>query len=216
MPTIAVALALACTLVGCTGGPPGDAAHSGVGALDPDFLGGVATPSPEATINPSPGSWDDVSPEPGYRVVVISSERDAAGAELVDAVTDWGARVGATIETHVAADDDEVDRLLTEAVAEEPDLVLGAGAGIVDVFFLLTAQHIGQQFLVLGAQVPEPTENVTAVIWDGASFRGTGISTEADIDADAVTTQRAADAIEAGVASILHGYTGIVVNLPEG
>jgi hypothetical protein len=53
-----------------------------------------------------------------------------------------------------------------------PDLVICAGNALVDALALVTASHLDQQFLVVGAQLPEPTVNVTAAIWRGASSRG--------------------------------------------
>ncbi len=92
--------------------------------------------------------------------------------------------------------------------------MIGAGAGVVDEFAYATAAHLDQQYLVVGAQLGEPTENVTSVVWTGATFRGTGI-TDDEQDASAVTEDRALDAVSAGVASILQGLTGIVVSLPD-
>jgi hypothetical protein len=149
-----------------------------------------------------------------YRVIVISADDRPATTTVATAIRDWAAAGNADLTFLAAADDDQVESRITEAVAEAPDLVIGAGAGVVDVFSLLAPQHLAQQFLVIGAQLPEPTENSTAVVWKGATFRGTGISTEEDSDPSAVTPERAADAIAAGVASIQWGLTGIVVALP--
>jgi hypothetical protein len=64
-----------------------------------------------------------------------------------------------------------VDRIV-EAMDLTPDLVICAGHALVDALALVTASHLDQQFLVVGAQLPEPTVNVTAAIWRGASSRG--------------------------------------------
>ena len=92
-------------------------------------------------------------------------------------------------------------------------VVIGVGDGLVDMFTLLTPQRLEQHFLILGAELPEPTANVTSVIWPGATYRGTGLSTSGGVDATAVTAERAEEAITAGVASVLHDLTGIVLNL---
>jgi hypothetical protein len=47
--------------------------------------------------------------------------------------------------------------------------VISAGNALVDALALVTASHVDQQFLVVGAQLPEPTVNVTAAIWRDAS-----------------------------------------------
>jgi hypothetical protein len=68
--------------------------------------------------------------------------------------------------------------------------------------------------LVVGAQLPEPTVNVTAAIWRGASSRGAEVpDTAASFHPDAFTPEHASAAIRAGVASVLHDYTGIVISL---
>lgn len=192
---------------------PARAGATGLEPLGSGFLGDVTTPTPEATIEPEPGSWDAVRPPAGYSVVVISAGDDDATSALVSGVGRWARSQGVTITTLTARGDDEVEDRLLRAVASSPDLVVGAGRDIVDVFSLTTAQHLQQQFLVVGAELPEPTANVTAVVWAGASFRGTGISAQSDTDPTAVTAQRATDAISAGVASVLHGLTGIVLRL---
>ncbi len=208
--TAAIVAATMCAaiLVGCAAGIDGDDDHRGA------FLGGIATPTPEATITPSPDSWVNAPTERGYRIVVISADDDPPTTTVLAAVDAWADEHDADVTVLTAADDDQVEERIDEAVAAAPDLVIGAGAGVVDVFALLAPQHLAQQFLVLGAQLPEPTENSTAVIWKGASFRGSGISTADDTDPSSVTPERAADAIAAGLASIQWGLTGIVVSLP--
>jgi len=185
----------------------------GVAALGAGFLGDVTAPTPEATVNPEPGSWDGVEPPVGYRVVLISAGDDSGTATLAGAVQDWAARSGVQLERLTASTDDEVEAQINTAVLRDADLVIGAGNAVVDVFALLTPQHLAQQFLVVGAELPEPTENLTAVVWEGATFRGTGLSAASDYDETTITAGRADDAVTAGVASVLHGHTGIVLRL---
>lgn len=201
----AVALLTGCTSV--------SAAPSGVQSLGAEFLGDIRSPSPEATVNPEDGSWDGVVPPDGYRVVLISAGKDDATTTLVAAVDGWAQREDVELHALTASDDDEVEARINEAVALHPDLVVGAGNDVVDVFSLLTAQHLAQQFLVVGAQLPEPTENVTSVVWPGATFRGTGLGAAGEQDTASVTPELAGDAVTAGVASVLHGLTGIVLEL---
>src|SRR5258708_32745436 len=95
-----------------------------------------------------------------------------------------------------------------------PDLVIRAGSGLVAALALVTASHLNQQFLVVGAQLPEPTVNVTAAIWQGASSRGREVpSTASSFDPAAFTPERSSAAIRAGVASVLSDLTGIVISL---
>ena len=95
----------------------------------------------------------------------------------------------------------------------KPDLVISAGNNLVDPLALVTASHLDQQFLVIGAEVAEPTRNVTAADWTGASFRGEGLGLPSAYDPATFTPERATRAIRAGVAAVLHGLTGIVIRL---
>jgi hypothetical protein len=63
-----------------------------------------------------------------------------------------------------------VPSILT-AIEMGPDLIVSAGNDLVDPLALVTASHLTQQFLVVGAELAEPTGNVTAVDWTGASGR---------------------------------------------
>jgi len=101
---------------------------------------------------------------------------------------------------------------IVEAMDLRPDLVICAGNALVDALALVTASHLDQQFLVVGAQLPEPTVNVTAAIWRGASSRGWEVPNMAlSFDQDAFTPEHAGAAIRAGVASVLSDLTGIVI-----
>ena len=94
-----------------------------------------------------------------------------------------------------------------------PDLVICAGNDLVDPLALVTANHLDQQFLVLGAELAEPTYNVTAADWPGAAFRGEGLGMPSAYDPATFTPERAARAVRAGVAAVLNGLTGIVIRL---
>ena len=67
-----------------------------------------------------------------------------------------------------------------------------------------------QQFLVVGAQLPEPTVNVTAAIWQGASSRGREVA-DPPSSFDAGAFPRVVNAaIQSGAASVLSDLTGRV------
>ena len=69
---------------------------------------------------------------------------------------------------------------------------VSAGQALVDALALVTPSHLDQQFLVVGAQLPEPTVNVTAAVWRGASSRGREVpNTPSSFDPDAFTRERA-------------------------
>ena len=77
----------------------------------------------------------------------------------------------------------------------------------------MTANHLDQQFLVVGAELAEPTANVTAADWIGASFRGEGLGMPSSYDPASFTSARAGRALRAGVAAVLNGLTGIVIQV---
>ena len=219
--TVAVVMAVAATLAGCSVGAPAaqpgptPASLAGIGPLGDGYLGSNPTPSPEATVSPERGSWDGVVAPEGYRVVLISSGDDAATQTVAASVRRWADAGSIDLDELQAAHDDEVDEHLRAAVESRPDLVIGAGDGVVDVFTLLTPKYLDQPFLMIGVELPEPTENVSSVIWPGAAYRGSGVGTSGDVDPASFTPERADEAVAAGVAGVLHGLGGIVVSLPE-
>ncbi|MFE7506880.1 BMP family ABC transporter substrate-binding protein [Promicromonospora sp. NPDC057488] len=211
------AAAVALTLAACGATAPGTAPHDGASpapltGFAARFVGSSHQPAPEATVRPTPGTWDDVAAPAGFSMVVVARGADATTATLTDAVEHYAEEHGADLTVLPARDDDEVEQRIDEAVAAAPDLVVGVGDGVVDVFSLITAQYLETDFLLVGAQLPEPTHNVTAVVWPGAEFRGTGLGNDA-ARANAVTPDRAREAVAAGAASVLHDLTGIVIEL---
>ncbi|WP_410597435.1 hypothetical protein [Amycolatopsis sp. lyj-23] len=187
-------------------------APTAVGVLAPGFV--TTSPTPEATITPSPGSWDGVRPPKGYRVVLLTAGDDQPTRTLVAAVTDWAGQEGVSLKTVNAPDSGRFTESIDEALRLGPDLIISTGKDLLDALALVTASHLGRQFLVLGAELAEPTANVTAANWPGASFRGEGLGTATGYDPASFTPARAAAAVRAGVASVLSGLTGIVIRLP--
>ncbi|WP_028048728.1 hypothetical protein [Cellulomonas sp. URHD0024] len=210
----ACSLAVATVLLAGCGGADGWSeprdAPAGIGTLGAGFVHPSAPPSPEATISPRPGSWSAVHPAPGYRIVLVSAGHEAPTQTLVDAVLDWADDEDVALRT-VAVDAGDYVGGITKAMSMHPDLVVTAGDDLVDPLAVITANHLDQQFLVVGAEVAEPTHNVTAVDWSGASFRGEGLGTSSTYDADSFTPERSAAAIRAGTAAVLNGVTGIVI-----
>ena len=140
---------------------------------------------------------------------------DPPTTTLVRAVHRWASAEQVRFDTVVVTPPKAVDGIV-EAMNLEPDLVICAGSALVDALALVTASHLEQQFLVVGAQLPEPTVNVTAAIWRGASSRGREVpDTAVSFDPTAFTPERADAAIRAGVASVLNDLTGIVIWLDE-
>lgn len=223
-----VAMALATTLSACTvpaASGPDTAGPDGWGAtasaspgaratVGPGFVDPANPPAPEGTISPEPGSWSGVHPPEGYRVVLLTGEAGPAVRAVDDAVDAWARAEDVTVERLAVTDPLlEVD-VVVEAVEREPDLMVAAGDDVVDALALVTASYLDQQVLVVGAQLPEPTGNVTAVVWDGAASRGSDGGGPA-ADPAAFTPERTGTAVRAGTAAVLAGWTGIVVELPE-
>lgn len=147
------------------------------------------------------------------RIVVLSNQQDPASERIAGWVNTWATQRGVDASVDRALDDDDVEQRVLAAAATSPDVIIGAGPGIVDVFALLTSQFLDQQFLVIGAQLAEPTENVTAVIWPGAGFRGTGISEDGSNELDALTEERVLTGMDIGIPRVAAGDTGKVFDL---
>jgi hypothetical protein len=200
-----VALAAGCSTADAWAEP--GPVPSAVGSLKPGFTS--APPTPEATVRPQPGSWDDVHPSRGYRVVLLTKGSDEPTKALVTAVEKWAEAEDVDLRTMTAGTDAIPD--IVKAMELRPDLIVGAGNELVDPLTLVSASHLDRQFLVLGAELPEPTANVTSVGWDGASFRGDGLTASSAYDPASFTAERCAAAIRAGTASVLTGTTGIIL-----
>jgi hypothetical protein len=186
------------------------AAPSAIGTLGPGFV--TATPLvPESTATPSPGSWEGVGAPKGYRVVLLTAGDDQQTKTLVAAIEDWAKAEDVSLKRVTATKPSQYISRITEAIELKPDLVVSAGNGLVDPLALVTASHLEQQFLVVGAELAEPTENVTAADWTGASFRGEGLGMASTYDPASFTPERAGRAVRAGVAAVLNHLTGIVV-----
>ncbi|MEU7695492.1 hypothetical protein OHB01_07110 [Microbispora hainanensis] len=211
--TLAAAVATAVLAGGCGSGDDWSRPHAKptpVGTPGPGFFPS-ASPAPEATITPRPGSWNGVHPPEGYRVVLLTAGEDRQTTTLANAVKAWADEEGVSLRTLTATRPDRYIATITEAIGMKPDLIVSAGDALIDPLALVTANHLGQQFLVVGAELAEPTENVTAADWAGASFRGEGLGMSSTYDAASFTPERAARAIRAGAAAVLNGMTGIVI-----
>jgi hypothetical protein len=184
---------------------------SAVGSVGPGFTDPASPPSPEATITPEPGSWDGIRPAKGYRVVLLTAGDDRPTQTLVAAIKQWAKDERVDMRTIVAADTHDLLPSITRAMDLHPDLIVSAGNDLVDPLTVVTANHLDQHFLAVGAELAEPTHNVTAVDWSGASFRGEGLGMSSTYDPASFTEARCAEAIRAGMAAVLNGLTGIVI-----
>lgn len=206
---VAAALTIACSSCSSDDWSQPHARPSPVGALGVGFS--VPSPAPEATVTPAPGSWKGVHPSAGYRVVLLTTGSDAPTKALVAAVREWARAEDADLRTVVARSASDYVPAITRARELKPDLIVSAGNDLVDPLALVSANHLDQQFLVVGAELAEPTQNVTAVDWSGASFRGEGLGSASTFDPASFTAERCAAAVRAGVAAVLHDLTGIVL-----
>ena len=205
---IAALLISAALLSGCAGDSWAQPhAPTAVGTLGPGFVPS-SPPSPEATFAPAAESWSAVHPSPGYRVVLLTAGDDAPTRAIVTAVRDWAREERADLRTVESVDHIEG---IVEAMEMNPDLIVSAGNDLIDPLATVTASHLDQHFLVIGAEVPEPTLNVTAVDWSGASFRGEGVNAASVYDPATFTAERCASAVRAGVAAVLNDLTGVVL-----
>ncbi|MCW2852209.1 MAG: hypothetical protein JWM84_1873 [Nocardioides sp.] len=63
----------------------------------------------------------------------------------------------------------------------------------------------------MGADLAEPTLNVTVADWTGASYRSEGLGRPSTHDPASFTLERAVRAVRAGVTAVLTGHHGTVV-----
>ncbi|MEU6341115.1 hypothetical protein ABZ883_09205 [Streptomyces sp. NPDC046977] len=213
--TLAVAVAL---VTGCGSGDDWSRPHpepTAVGTLGPGFVDPANPPGPEATATPRPGSWSGVHPPRGYRVVLLTAGDDAPTKSLVAAVKGWAEAEHVDLRTVAASGPSDYVPAASRALKMHADLIVSAGNDLIDPLAMVTPNHLSQQFLVVGAELAEPTHNVTSVDWSGASFRGEGLGMSSTYDAASFTTARCEAAIRAGVAAVLSDMTGIVLWLDK-
>jgi hypothetical protein len=209
-------VATAVLVSGCSSSDDWSEPHAkptAVGTLGPGFVDPTKPPAPESTIVPRPGSWDRVHPSKGYRVVLLSAGADDPTRTLASAVTKWAEQEDVSLKTVTATKPDQYVPSISRAMDMAPDLIISAGNDLVDPLALVTPNHLDQHFLVIGAEVAEPTENVTAADWTGAAFRGEGLGMPSAYDPATFTPERAGRAVRAGVAAVLNDITGIVIQL---
>jgi len=180
-----------------------------VGSAAPGFLP-ETQPSPEATIEPEAGSWDGLSPAPGYRVVLLTAGADAQTQTIAQSVREWASAASVDLRTVTADEHDPIPGIV-DAMGRNPDLIVVAGEVLIDPLAIVSANHLDRSFLIIGAEIAEPTENVTAVDWTGASFRGEGLGSASDYDPASFTPERTGTAVRAGVAAVLSGLNGLVI-----
>jgi hypothetical protein len=196
------------------------------GRLDPDFH----APDLDAfyssqVVNPDPDTWNKVRPSGNYRVLLLAAGKDERTPEdpqvaiLVDAVDRWAkSEDRVTLKVRYLSDPHSFIRDLDDAAKRDhADLIVTAGNSLVEPVAAVSANYAGeerQQFLVLGAEIAEPTVNIAATDWTGSAYLGEGLDESLYYDPAAVTAPRAYAALRAGVAAVLSGYTSVIVRIP--
>lgn len=200
-------------VVGANGGPVRP--EAGTGRLGPGFVTPTAPPAPGGTMTPTPGSWSGVRVPVGYTAVLLATDDSAAARHLSQAVRSWAAAHRVRLREVPAHDPSAYVTAIQHAIDLHPDLVISAGDPLADPLALVTASWLEQRFLLLGAELAEPTYNVTAAVWRGTTARGGGNGTGNAwrYDPSTFTVERATRALDAGVAAVLRGYTGYVVQV---
>ncbi|MGO4258245.1 hypothetical protein [Marmoricola sp. RAF53] len=176
-------------------------------------------------VEPDPETWNDVRPSGDYRVLVLVAGKDAHTpqdpqvAVLVDAVRKW-AKTEDRVKLKLRYLSDPhtfIHDLDGAAKRDHADLIVTAGNRLVEPVAAVSANYAGedpQQFLVLGAEVAEPTANIAATDWTGSAYLGEGLDESLYYDPAAVTAPRAYAALRAGVAAVLSGYRSVIVRIP--
>jgi len=196
------------------------------GPLDPGFHApAVDSFYSSQVIDPDPETWTQVRPSGDYRVLVLAAGKDEHTAQnpqvaiLVDAVEKWAtAESRVKLKVRYLPDPNTYIQGLDHAATKDhADLIITAGNSLVDPVAAVSANYAGedpQQFLVLGAEVAEPTANIAATDWVGSAYLGEGLEESRYYHPAAVTAPRAYAALRAGVAAVLSGYTSVIVRIP--
>ncbi|MFL6024652.1 MAG: hypothetical protein ACJ72O_15040 [Marmoricola sp.] len=204
---------------------PHQAPHA-VGRLDPGFHApAVDSFYSSQVINPAPETWTKVRPSATYRVLVLAAGKDARTpadpqvAILVAAVRKWvKAEDRVTLKLRYLSDSHTFIQGIDDAARKShADLIITAGNSLVEPVAAVSANYAGEhprQFLVLGAEVAEPTINIAATDWKGSAYLGEGLEESLFYHPSAVTPTRAYAALRAGVAAVLSGYTSVIVRIP--
>ncbi|WP_156316481.1 hypothetical protein [Leucobacter japonicus] len=143
-----------------------------------------------------------------WHVVVISSG-DTDSQIVSDALLRLAPEHLASVDVRTTdrADESLAHLLGDPATTARPDLIVGIGPATAGAFDLLSAANLDQQFLMLGTQLAEPTDNVTAAVWPGADER----AVFADRAPSFFATPADADtAVRAGITAAATGWNGFV------
>lgn len=195
--------AAALALAGCAA-PPADAAAPASVSVDapsiaPEDVPGSTLPATAVT----------VAPVEGLVLAIVTAAEPGEQEQLaLNAVRSFAAEHGGTATVFDRAPAEES---VAQALASEADVIIGIGPTGIGAIDLASASNLDQSFLLLGVELEEPTGNVIAVVWPGASDRAV-FTGEAAIDFDGAQAY-AATAIETGLGAFASGLDGHVIAL---
>jgi DNA-binding LacI/PurR family transcriptional regulator len=169
---------------------------------------------------PLPGADSPALPS-GLSLVVVAvagtgADSAAAMAGGLAAVQSSADAHGASVSVLTGDQSSDVDGLYRQALAAAPDAIVVLGPESDDALDRAAASSLAQQFVVLGGQLPEPTTNVTSVVWNGADAQAAEIAAPGGEEAAppvADLAARAPLALEVGLRAILADRTGVVYTL---
>ncbi|RLP74140.1 hypothetical protein D9V32_13950 [Mycetocola tolaasinivorans] len=174
-------------------------------------------PTPGSTVEPLADAIADLPASP--RVLLVGTGRDqpALRAALDGVIARTGGDLTVLDLAAVAADAHEAELALSAALNNHPDLVITLGEAEIDPIDRVSSTHLDQRFVLIGAQLPEPTDNVTAIIWPGASARGLSPETiplpDPNERPETAAARFAERALVEGFAVAGTGHTGFVTAL---
>lgn len=170
---------------------------AGVGVLMP--LSACAAPGPQ-TVPPSSASEATVrnqlpadADRDSFSLVLLAAPKQDAEV----AVVETAAQARGAHTRVVRIDPADPVPAFIHATSSAPDVVMTIGPRFLTTLDPISAANLAQPFLVLGAQLPEPTANVTAMTWPGADTRFFEGST------DSLDLDQLAHAADTGLARIL-------------
>ncbi|MGO3886906.1 MAG: hypothetical protein ACTJHU_11485 [Mycetocola sp.] len=223
---ISVGLLIGCAGTGTGTGNPSDAGHgapeqaaSTPGAMAPsdaDFAS-EQLPAPGATRPAEDCAGGDAATAElsGATVALLLPEEPTADEQAIaDGIRSVlaDARVQTMSQPGQGAPADEV---IIAAAEERPAVIVVVGEHQLDAIDRVAASRLEQRFLILGAQLPEPTENVTAVIWPGGDGRGMAAASEPAPDTTALDPAAADSAVQTGLCAAVGDGSGFVYAVGE-
>lgn len=141
-------------------------------------------------------------------VVALASTR-AAPEEVAACRTALHDALGSNVRMRLVPPGAEVDEL-TGALRAKPALIVIVGPHLAGATDVLSASWLDQRFLILGAQLAEPTANVWTITWPGADQRAALSGDPAPFGAARTYAERA---VRRGLDAVEHSEHGAVYHL---